>query len=360
MDFAGPVEGKYILIIVDAHSKWIEATCTASTSSSAVIEVLRPLFARFGLPESVVTDNGTGFVSQEFEEFLRSNRIVHTTSAPYHPASNGLAERAVQTLKRGLKKVTGGTMTCRLAKVLMAYRITPQTTTGVSPAELLLGRRPRTRLDLLKPNTAERVEKRQQEQKSDHDKRARSRTFSIGDHDWVKNFGAGDRWLPGEIVGSSGQVNFQVRLENGRQRSVIKTISECELWRMVGRTCPQWQWMWTFRLLPTERSLPKVCYPLLQELVSHHCLSCSRRRITHPPLHRCQSRRSLPRHRASQRRQLGQLFVVTHVAQGSLERYSPLELLNIFCVCMCPLRREECSGCTELCIIIYSDRSIIV
>ena len=81
-----------------------------------------------------------------------------------------------------------------------------------------MGRIPRSQLYLLKPNTAERVEKWQLEQKSDHDKRAWSRTFSIGDHVWVKNFGPGDRWLPGEIVGASGQLNFQVRLENGRQR----------------------------------------------------------------------------------------------------------------------------------------------
>ena len=73
MDFAGSVEGRYILIIVDAHSKWSEATCAPSTSSSALIEMLQLLFTRFGLPESMVTDNGTGFVSKEFGEFLRSN-----------------------------------------------------------------------------------------------------------------------------------------------------------------------------------------------------------------------------------------------------------------------------------------------
>ena len=164
---------------MDAHSKRIEATCTSSTSSSAVIDSLRPLFARFGLPETVVTDNGPGFVSQEFEQFLKNNGIYHTTFAPYHPASNGLAERAVQTVKKGLKKEKSGNMTSRLSKVLLAYRMTPQSTTGNSPAEMLLGRRPRTRLDLLKPNTAERVERRQQEQKIWHDKSVRSRLFSV-------------------------------------------------------------------------------------------------------------------------------------------------------------------------------------
>ena len=53
----------------------------------------------------VVTDNSTGFVSSEFEEFLRADGVKHTTSAPYHPASNGLAERAIQIVKKGLKKL---------------------------------------------------------------------------------------------------------------------------------------------------------------------------------------------------------------------------------------------------------------
>jgi len=218
LDFAGPFEGKTILITIDAHSKWIEASCTPSTSSNAVIEELRTLFAKFGLPETIVTDNGPGFTSQEFEAFLKSNGIKHRTSAPYHPASNGLAERAVQIVKKGLKKVVSGSMNTRLAKVLFAYRITPQSTTGVSPAELLLGKRPRTRLDLLRPNTAQRVEERQQAQKRKHDLKARERAFKKGDDVFVKNFGSGFRWLPGKIVNITGPVSFHVELEDGRQR----------------------------------------------------------------------------------------------------------------------------------------------
>ena len=218
MDFAGPFQGKTILVVIDAHSKWIEATCTPSTSSTSVIEELRTLFAKFGLPETIVTDNGSGFTSQEFETFLNTNGIKHPTSAPYHPASNGLAERAVQIVKKGLKKVTSGSMNTRLAKVLFTYRITPQSTTGISPAELLLGRRPHTRLDLLRPNTARRVEERQQAQKRKHDLRARTRSFKEGDTVFVKNFGSGCQWLPGKILDVSGPVSFRVQLEDGRQR----------------------------------------------------------------------------------------------------------------------------------------------
>ena len=83
------------LIIIDAHSKWIEAICTPSATSAAVIEELRVLFAQFELPDTIVTDNGTCFVSAEFKAYLTKNRIKQITSAPYHPATNGMAERAV-------------------------------------------------------------------------------------------------------------------------------------------------------------------------------------------------------------------------------------------------------------------------
>ena len=156
------------LILINAHCKWIETFCIALATSAAVIAELRPLFAQFGLPETIVTDNGTCFVNAEFEDFLARNGIRHLTSAPYHPQSNGLAEEAVQIIKNGLK-VTTGNVRVRLAKILFAYRLTPQTTTGLSPAEMLLGRRPRSRLDLLKPHTADRVERKQLAQKSQHD-----------------------------------------------------------------------------------------------------------------------------------------------------------------------------------------------
>ena len=97
---------------------------------------------------------------------MRSNRIKHITSAPYHPAINGLAERAVQIFKHDLKKVKTGTIQSRIAQVLFAYHITPQAMTGASPSELLLNRRPRSRLELLKPNLAARVEDKQQQQKA--------------------------------------------------------------------------------------------------------------------------------------------------------------------------------------------------
>ena len=173
--------------------KWIEAIYTLNAISTAVIEELRTLFAQFGIPETVVTDNGTYFISAEIEAFYTSNGIKHLTSAPYHPASNGLAEHAVQILRKGLKKSTHGTVRTRLAQVLLTYHLTPQSTTGISPNELLLGYRPRSRLDLLKPNTAERVESNQRKQNEQNDLKSRERNFEIGDDVLVQNYHHGDK-----------------------------------------------------------------------------------------------------------------------------------------------------------------------
>ena len=90
------------------------------------------------LPLVFLKSNGSNFTSSEFEEFLKSNGIRHVKTALYHPASNGLAKRAVQTFKLGMKKPTDGMLETQVARFLFNYRITPQTTTGVSPSELLI------------------------------------------------------------------------------------------------------------------------------------------------------------------------------------------------------------------------------
>ena len=121
----GPFLGKMFLVLIDAHSKWIKAFCVISATLSATMECLSQVLAQFGIPETLVTDNRTCFTSDDIEAFLKANGVRHLTSAPYHPASNGLAERAVQIVKHGLKKVTQGTLNTQLTKVLFDYRLKP-------------------------------------------------------------------------------------------------------------------------------------------------------------------------------------------------------------------------------------------
>ena len=82
-------------VVVDAHSMWPEVQVMNSTSSESMIEALRTLFGRYGLPTKLVSDNGSQFISSEFAHFLHSNGVKHIRSAPYHPSSNGQVERVV-------------------------------------------------------------------------------------------------------------------------------------------------------------------------------------------------------------------------------------------------------------------------
>ena len=186
VDFAGPMWGRMLLVVIDAHSKWIEVEDMKEATAGATIQRLRAMFARFGIPESLVSDNGPCFISKEFKDFLRKNGVMHITSAPYHPASNGLAERAVRIIKEGLRKMKVGTISDKIARLLFQYRMTPQSVTKLSPAELLLGKCLRGRLNLLHPNLADRVEKAAEKQKEYHDVHTKERKLQTGSKVYVK------------------------------------------------------------------------------------------------------------------------------------------------------------------------------
>ena len=216
LDFAGPFLNYMFLVIIDAHTKWLEAIPLSGATSRLTIQQLQTIFAHFGLPDTVVTDNGTCFVSSEFEQFISENSIHHWKIAPYHPASKGLAERALQILKQGLKKIKNGSMEEILARLLFNYRITPQSTTGASPAQLLFGRNLKSHLDSLKPDISCRVEHKQQMQKSAHDRHAKSRYFVEGDEVYARNFRSHPQWVAGKIVKITGPLSFEIELSDGR------------------------------------------------------------------------------------------------------------------------------------------------
>lgn len=94
-----------------------------------------------------------------------------------------------------------GPLEVKMARFLFKYRVTPQATTGIAPAELLMGRRLRTHLDLLYPTVKERVCRNQMAQKVTSDTHARRRQFQLNDRVMCRNFAVGPNWLPGIVVG---------------------------------------------------------------------------------------------------------------------------------------------------------------
>nr|XP_037270564.1 uncharacterized protein K02A2.6-like [Rhipicephalus microplus] len=113
IDFRRPFLGHTFLVIVDAFSKWIEVFPVSSTSAEATISALRIAFAQHGLPDVIVSDNGPAFTSAQYLEFLTRNGIRRMLVPPYHPASNGVAERVVQTVKNKRKKSSSGNFLTR-------------------------------------------------------------------------------------------------------------------------------------------------------------------------------------------------------------------------------------------------------
>ena len=211
IDFAGPYLGKMFLVIVDAHSKYLDVVPMTHATTSGVISALRQNFSIFGLPEHIVSDNGSQFTSADFQHFLSQNGIFHTKTAPGHPATNGLAERYVGFFKSKMSALSSddppGDLSTRLSRFLFSYRSTPNST-GRSPAELLTGRQPRTRFDLLQPSTL-REQVRTFEDNLDHSPR-----FAPGDPVFALSFSAHTpKWVPAVVTTVISPMNYKVRVD---------------------------------------------------------------------------------------------------------------------------------------------------
>ncbi|CAG4953647.1 unnamed protein product [Colias eurytheme] len=226
-DFADCGGVRY-LILVDAHSKWIEAYSMRYTNADFTIKVLRGIFARFGLPSQLVTDNGPPFSSYEFKTYCKNNCIRHTTSAPYRPQGNGAAENAVKIIKKTIKRALfeGEDVSTALNKFLFKYRNCEHATTGISPALALQGRRLRSRLDALRPDVAAAVRDKQEKQIARSS--ATLREFSVGDAVLARDYRSKeDKWVEGTVSKKTGPVSYKVELGNGIEwrRHVDQIIS---------------------------------------------------------------------------------------------------------------------------------------
>ena len=137
---------------------------------------------------------------------MKQCSIHHICSSPYHASSIGLAERAVQTFKSSLKKLEGNVKT-RLFTFLARYQVTPHSTTELSPAELLMGRKLRTTLDLMHPDISRKVTTKLSSSSS----RKPPPTFSVSDKVFAHNYHGTKIWLSAEIVQVAGPVSYKVK-----------------------------------------------------------------------------------------------------------------------------------------------------
>ena len=223
VDFAGPFLGENFLCIVDAHSKWPEVFRMQNTTSKCLIRVLQSLFARYGYPRVLVSDNGSQFTSSDFKIYCKTKGIQLVHSPPYHPQSNGQAERFVDTFKRTISKIrSSNSIDTSIVEYLRTYRSTPNgTIRGKTPAELFLGRTLRTEMSLVKPVnfptslSANKYGLKMERNFNAHHN-ARFRDFNVSDKVYYRSYqGLKARWEPGEIAMKVGKTMYKVLSNSG-------------------------------------------------------------------------------------------------------------------------------------------------
>ncbi|KAJ0172968.1 hypothetical protein K1T71_011144 [Dendrolimus kikuchii] len=176
-----------------------------SDYASPIVPVLKSdgslcdFMSRYGMPEIMVSDNGTSFASKEMSEFCKLNYIKQLFSPVYHPASNGQAESFVKIIKKGIKSILlserkANDLHMHLCKFLFDYRNSKNSTTETSPAQLIFGHNLRSRLDLIVPHNSpssselsSRVDRKQSLQ-AEYYGGVNNKHFLVDDLVWVKEY----------------------------------------------------------------------------------------------------------------------------------------------------------------------------
>ena len=178
-------KGKQLLIMVDAYSKYIwVSVMNNDTTALKTLAVLYGWFCdRPGFPTTIVSDNGPQFTSKEFAGKMAKWGIKHVLTPPYHPASNGLAEKAVGTIKSHLKKMDSPATPIELyvdiQATLRVYRSSPQLSTGQTPFDLI-SKAPVPRLFTQLQSSQQQIQEKNRASVP-KDKVRRARDFQPGD-----------------------------------------------------------------------------------------------------------------------------------------------------------------------------------
>ena len=259
MDIIGPLPRsrtgkKYVLVVCDYATRFPEAIPMKSVDAEHVAEELLTLFSRVGVPEEILTDQGSNFTSQLLTELYRMLHVHAIRTTPYHPQTDGLVERFNKTLKSMLRRAActeGKDWDKLIPYLLFAYREVTQASTGFSPFELLYGRQVRGPLDVLREtweassrssdsvvsyvlSVQEKLEKMrflvrenllkaQKKQKKWYDSKARLQEFKQGDQVLVMLPTSGNKlfaqWQgPYKVEKKVGKVNYQVNMSDRRKK----------------------------------------------------------------------------------------------------------------------------------------------
>ncbi len=222
IDMTGPsvvLDGKILLTVIDLYSRFPEVVVLKSGKSREIIEHLQALFARFGLPQYLISDNGANFCSEKFEVFLRRCNITHVRSSVYFPSSNGVIERFHSTLKSRLKRIRTehprAPLDLAIATVLLEIRSTPNEASGKMPFERLFGRGMRTRMNALVPLGSARAAQ-VQPRKPDYSAHCSiDRGYQCGDWVLVRR-GKGQPFIhKGKVVQQKGKYTFLIKFDSG-------------------------------------------------------------------------------------------------------------------------------------------------
>ena len=250
---------KYILVVTDLFSKWVEAFPLAVTDSITLARILTDeVICRYGVPESLHSDQGANFVSEVMQSLCAQLGIKRTQTSTYHPEGNGQVERFNRTLEAMLSKVVEEHQKdwdCHLQKVLFAFRTAVHESTGYTPLFVMSGRSPNVPIDVLlgraqtqgqelpdyvrKTQSSlksafsvvrQRLHKAHQRQKQLKDQAIAGDAFQVGDRVWLfvpaikkgqtRKFSS--LWRgPYTIIDKVGPVNYHVQLIGGTQKRVV-------------------------------------------------------------------------------------------------------------------------------------------
>ena len=271
MDIVGPLPKsnrghRYVLVIVDYATRFPEAIPLRSASAKAVAHEIFMLASRVGIPDAILTDQGTCFMSQIITMLYKWLNVTRIRTSVYHPQTDGLVERFNQTLKRMLKKLPdadGKDWDRLIPYVMFAIREVPQASTGFSPFELLYGRQPRGLLDLAReawetqpsphrsvidhieqmqararrvwPLVREHMTQAQQEQSRAYNRGAARREFQVGDKVLVLVPTSECKFLakwqgPFEVIKKTGPVNYKVSRPGRRKGENIYHVNLLKPW----------------------------------------------------------------------------------------------------------------------------------